>query len=147
MIRAERSAQVIWDGDLEQGKGRATMATGAIGDFGVSWPSRIEEPGGNTSPEELIAAAHASCFSMALAGELAQAGVTPERLTTTAKALLDDTGPGLSIKRMELTVRGRVPGADLEAFRRAAEAAKEGCPVSKALKNNVELTVQADLEA
>jgi lipoyl-dependent peroxiredoxin len=146
MLRAERKATVVWQGDLVNGAGRASVGSGSLAEFDVSWPARVESPDGRTSPEELIAAAHSSCFSMALAGELKRAGFEPERLVTEATFLLDDTGE-LSIKRADLKVRAKVPGAEREAFEKAARAAKDGCPVSKALRGNVEITVEAELEA
>jgi osmotically inducible protein OsmC len=146
MISAERKAAVRWKGDLESGEGEVTLGTGALPRFPVSWPARVEESGGKTSPEELIAAAHASCFSMALSAELKKAGFEPRSLSVEAVCLIDDSGEGLSIKSMNLSVRGRAGGADKEAFARAAEAAKDGCPVSKALKGNLEIGVRAELE-
>jgi osmotically inducible protein OsmC len=141
---ADRSAQVTWDGDLRSGNGEIHEApSGAFGPLQVTWASRSEDDhGGKTSPEELIAAAHASCFSMALAGALARAGNAPERLETSAVVTFV---PGTGITKSALTVVGRVPGLDEAAFRAAAEAAKDGCPVSGALKGNVELTLDARL--
>jgi lipoyl-dependent peroxiredoxin len=141
---ADRSAQVTWDGDLRSGNGEIHEApSGAFGPLQVTWASRSEDDhGGKTSPEELIAAAHASCFSMALAGALARAGNAPERLETSAVVTFV---PGTGITKSALTVVGRVPGLDEAAFRDAAEAAKDGCPVSGALKGNVELTLDARL--
>jgi osmotically inducible protein OsmC len=146
MIKAERTARVAWQGGLAQGSGRVTMQTGALGEFGVSWPSRVEDPQGRTSPEELIAAAHASCFAMAMSAELENAGYTPDRLEVEARALIDDTGEGLSIKSMHLDVRGAAGGADAAGFQRAAEAAGQGCPVSKALSGRVQITVESHFE-
>jgi osmotically inducible protein OsmC len=143
---ADRSAQVTWEGDLMSGNGEVHEApSGAFGPLQVTWASRSEDDhGGKTSPEELIAAAHASCFSMALAGGLARAGNAPERLETSATVTFV---PGTGITKSALTVVGRVPGMDEASFRAAAEAAKEGCPVSGALKGNVELTLDARLVA
>jgi osmotically inducible protein OsmC len=142
-MAAERSAQVEWRGDLMSGEGTIQRApSGAFGPLEVTWASRTEEPGGKTSPEELIAAAHASCFSMALSHALAQAGTPAERLTTSATVTFV---PGTGITSSALTVEGVVPGLDADAFREAAEGAKEGCPVSGALKGNVELSVEARL--
>ena len=120
-----------------------SVTSGVLSNLGVSWPSRSEEPGGQTSPEELIAAAHASCFSMALSSTLAKQGTPPERLEVTATVTLV---PGTGITASALTVAGTVPGIDADGFRAAAEAAKDGCPVSGALKGNVELSVQATLQ-
>jgi len=143
-MAAERSAHVTWTGDLMSGSGTYSLDSGA-GSGQVTWASRSEEPAGLTSPEELIAAAHASCFSMALAHGLAQAGTPPDRLETQATATFERTGDGFRLTRMAMRVRGRVPGLDEEGFRAAAESAKENCPVSKALAGNVEVTVDAVL--
>jgi lipoyl-dependent peroxiredoxin len=144
-MAAERRAQITWEGDLASGSGTFTVGSGSIGPQDVSWSARTEEPGGKTSPEELLAAAHASCFSMALSGSLARAGTPPQRLETEARVTFDKVGDGWKVVSSALTVRGRVPGADEEAFRAAAEDAKENCPVSQALKGNVELSVDAAL--
>ncbi len=133
MAVAERSADVVWTGDLASGKGIVTVRSGAFPAFPVTWFSRTERSDGMTSPEELIAAAHASCFSMALAHELAQADTPPDRLRVGAKATLDKTQAGLRITTIELEVWGNVPGSDATKFAQAAEAAKKGCPVSNAL--------------
>ena len=142
-MAAERNAQVTWRGGLTDGDGTIeSVGSGAFGPLNVSWPARTEEPGGKTSPEELIAAAHASCFSMALSGGLAKAGHTPERLDVSATLTFV---PGTGITKAALAVDGVVPGIGEEAFRTAAEEAKDGCPVSQALKGNVEMTVEARL--
>jgi osmotically inducible protein OsmC len=143
---ADRSAQVTWQGDLMSGAGEIHESpSGAFGPLQVTWASRAEdEHGGRTSPEELIAAAHASCFAMALSHGLAQAGNPPEQLDTSATITFV---PGTGITKAALTVVGRVAGVDEDSFRAAAEAAKEGCPVSSALKGNVELTLEARLVA
>ena len=144
-MAAKRRAEVTWQGDLISGGGTIDrVGSGAIGGLGVTWASRSEDDaGGKTSPEELIAAAHAACFSMALAHGLGQAGHAPERLRTDAESIFV---PGTGITHMALTVEGRVPGLDEEGFRQAAEQAKEDCPVSAALKGNVEITLDARLE-
>ena len=142
-MAAERRAEVTWQGDLMGGSGEVErVGSGTFGGLDVTWASRTEEPGGKTSPEELIAAAHAACFSMALAHALAQAGNPPEQLSTSATVTFV---PGTGITRSALEVQGNVPGIDEGAFREAAEQAKEGCPVSQALKGNVELEVTARL--
>jgi osmotically inducible protein OsmC len=143
---AERSARATWQGDLMSGSGEIQEApSGAFGPLQVTWASRTEdEHGGKTSPEELIAAAHAACFSMALSSGLAKAGNPPERLETSSTVTFV---PGEGITRSALTVVGTVPGIDEAAFREAAEQAKDGCPVSGALKGNVELTLDARLVA
>jgi lipoyl-dependent peroxiredoxin len=142
-MAADRRAEVTWQGDLMGGSGVIErVGSGAIGPLDVTWASRTEDPGGRTSPEELIAAAHASCFSMALAHGLAQAGSTPDRLSTSATVTFV---PGTGITRSALEVEGTVPGLDENAFQQAAEQAKEGCPVSQALKGNVEFVLTARL--
>jgi osmotically inducible protein OsmC len=139
----ERSAQVTWSGSLMEGGGTIErVGSGALGPLEVTWPSRAEEPAGRTSPEELIAAAHAACFSMALSHGLAQAGSPPERLETEATVTFV---PGTGITKVALRVRGSVPGLDEAAFVEAAEAAKAGCPVSKALAGVPEITLDAAL--
>jgi osmotically inducible protein OsmC len=139
----ERTANVTWTGSLLEGSGTIdSVGSGALGPLDVTWASRAEEPAGRTSPEELIAAAHASCLSMALSGGLAKAGSPPDRLETSATVTFV---PGTGITAIALTVRGSVPGMDEEAFRAAAEAAKEGCPVSKALASVPEITLDAAL--
>jgi osmotically inducible protein OsmC len=144
-MAANRTAEVVWEGSLIEGGGTIeSVGSGAIGDLPVTWKARTdEESGGKTSPEELIAAAHASCFSMAFSNILAEAGSAPERLTVGARTTFV---PGEGITTMELDVSGRVPGMDAEAFQRAAEQAKEDCPVSQALKGNVDIRLNASLE-
>ncbi len=141
----ESRASATWQGDLFGGSGTTTLATGVAGPLPVTWASRTEAPDGKTSPEELIAAAHAACFSMALSNGLAQAGNPPDRLDTEAVATFGKTDAGWRLLTMALTVRGTVPGVSAEAFEEAARAAKDGCPVSNALAGNVEITVQATL--
>jgi lipoyl-dependent peroxiredoxin len=142
-MATERRAEVTWNGDLMSGNGRIDSATsGAVGGLDVSWPSRSEEPNGQTSPEELIAAAHATCFSMALSHGLAQAGHTADQLHTSATVTFQ---PGEGITKIALSVEGRVPGMDEAAFEQAAETAKENCPVSKALAAVPEITLEARL--
>src|SRR6202049_782440 len=136
-------ADAIWKGDLTSGSGHVKVASGALDEFPVSWASRAESQKGKTSPEELIAAAHAACYSMAFSNGLAKAGHKPEELNTTAAV---EFVPGTGITSVTLTVRGRVKGIDEAEFQRLAEEAKEGCPVSKALHGNVELRLEARLE-
>jgi osmotically inducible protein OsmC len=144
-MATERTAEAVWEGSLMEGSGTITKTgSGALPELPVTWASRTESPDGRTSPEELIAAAHASCFAMALSHALAQAGNPPERLETSATLTFV---PGTGITKSVLTVNGRVPGIDESAFREAAEGAKDGCPVSGALKGNVELTLDARLES
>jgi osmotically inducible protein OsmC len=142
-MATERRAQVTWKGDLISGSGTIENVTsGAFGGLGVNWRSRSEEPGGQTSPEELIAAAHAACFSMALSNGLAQEGHTADELQTSAAVTFQ---PGEGITKIALSVEGRVPGIDEDAFQLAAEQAKENCPVSTALASVPEITVDAHL--
>jgi lipoyl-dependent peroxiredoxin len=144
-MATERRADAVWEGSLMEGSGTITSTgSGALPELPVTWASRAESPEGRTSPEELIAAAHAACFAMALSHALAEAGNPPERLDTSATVTFV---PGTGITKAALTVTGRVPGIDESAFREAAEGAKDGCPVSGALKGNVELSVEARLES
>jgi lipoyl-dependent peroxiredoxin len=142
---ADRHASVVWEGDLFSGRGSASLdSSGLASALPVSWPARTEDPDGQTSPEELIAAAHASCFSMALSKQLADRGATPERLETAATVTFV---PGEGITRSALTVRVSATGIDAAGVTEAATAAKDGCPVSQALGGNVELSVEATLAA
>lgn len=142
-MATDRRADVVWQGDLLNGSGTIESVTsGALGALDVSWASRSEEPNGRTSPEELIAAAWASCFSMALSAGLAKGGNPPERLETSVVVTLQ---PGTGITRGAITVRGTVPGLDAAGFQQAAEGAKAGCPVSQALTGIPEVTLDATL--
>ena len=147
-MAAIRQADVTWQGDMISGKGVVnTVTSQAFSDLPVTWASRTESSEGRTSPEELVAAAHASCFSMALSHELGGAGTPPERLEVSARVTFDQVGEGWKVTSSALSVRGRVPGMGADAFRQAAEAAKDGCPISQALKGNVALSVEATLES
>jgi osmotically inducible protein OsmC len=126
-----RSASTVWTGTLFEGSGEVSMDSSGVGRYPVSWPARAEEPSGKTSPEELIAAAHSACFSMALSNGLAKEGTPATRLETRADV---DFQPGTGITEIRLHVRGEVPGLDADGFTAAAEAAKNTCPVSQALK-------------
>ncbi|MFJ8463921.1 OsmC family peroxiredoxin [Streptomyces swartbergensis] len=131
-MAATRSAHTVWEGSLFKGNGVVTLdSSGILAEQPVSWAARTEEPGGKTSPEELIAAAHSSCFSMAFSNILDKAGTPPTKLVTSADVTFQ---PGEGITGIHLTVEGTVPGMDEEAFLAAAEEAKVGCPVSQALK-------------
>ncbi len=142
-MAADRTAHVTWSGSLMEGSGTITsVESGAFGPLDVSWAARTEDTEGLTSPEELIAAAHAACFSMALSHGLAQGGTPPEKLEVDATVTFV---PGTGITKIALAVRGSVPGLDEAAFREAAEGAKENCPVSKALAAVPEITVEASL--
>jgi osmotically inducible protein OsmC len=144
-MSAERRADAIWEGSLFEGSGRVTLATGVAGELPVTWAARTESADGKTSPEELIAGAHAACFAMALSGALARAGQAPRRLDVGATSTFDKTDEGWRVTKMNLEVRGDVPGMDASEFEKHAEGAKEGCPVSNALKGNVEITLKASL--
>jgi lipoyl-dependent peroxiredoxin len=144
-MATNRKAEVTWRGDLMSGAGRVdTVTSGAFDDLDVSWRARTEEPNGMTSPEELIAAAHAACFSMAFSGGLAREGHAPEELKTSATVTFQ---PGEGITKIVLDVAGRVPGIDETAFKQAAEEAKENCPVSKALAGVPEISLTARLQS
>ena len=147
-MAAVRQAIVSWSGDLPSGKGNVSAASsGAFKQLEVSWPRRSEpDAQGKTSPEELLAASHASCYAMALSNGLGQAGTPPESLDVTATVTFDRVGGGFKVVSSALEVRGRVPNADEATFQKAAEAAKDGCPISQALKGNVDLSVKATLE-
>ncbi|GAA2324075.1 MULTISPECIES: OsmC family peroxiredoxin [Streptomyces] len=136
-----RTAHTVWQGNLAEGKGTVTFDSSGIGEQPVSWPSRAEQANGKTSPEELIAAAHSSCFSMALSHGLTQAGNPPTQLTTQAEVTFQ---PGTGITGIHLTVEGTVEGLDEAAFVAAAEDAKKNCPVSQALAGT-EITLSAKL--
>jgi lipoyl-dependent peroxiredoxin len=136
-----RTARTTWEGNLAEGSGTVDLESSGVGSFDVSWPSRAEEANGKTSPEELIAAAHSSCFSMALSAGLSKAGTPPTRLETSADVELT---VGTGITGIKLTVVGTVDGVSEEQFVEAAEAAKTGCPVSQALSGTT-ITVEARL--
>ena len=139
----KRTASAVWEGSLTEGSGTMRMASGAY-EGPYSFQSRFEE-GDGTNPEELIAAAHAGCFSMALSAELGKAGVTPESVETEATVHLDEVEGGFAIKRIDLQTRVTAPGTDESTFREAAEAAKKGCPVSLALAAVDTIELDAEL--
>ena len=142
-MATDRRADVTWQGSLMEGSGTIRSTTsGTLGEQKVSWPNRSEDNPDSTSPEELIAAAHAACFSMALSGGLSRAGTPPEELNTSATVTFQ---PGEGITKVALTVEGRVPGIDDAAFQEAANGAKANCPVSKALTGVPEITLEARL--
>jgi osmotically inducible protein OsmC len=136
-----RTAATHWEGSLLEGAGKVTMESSGLGTYDVSWPARAEEPNGKTSPEELIAAAHSSCFSMALSGALAKAGTPPTALDVKADVTFQ---PGEGITGVHITVVGTVEGISAEDFQAAAEGAKQNCPVSKALTGTT-ITLDASL--
>lgn len=140
----KRNASAIWQGGLKTGKGTMSTASGVLSNTPYSFGTRFENEQG-TNPEELIGAAHAGCYAMALSLVLGEAGLTPERLSTTAAVTIDKVADGFAITSVHLTLRAKIPGASREAFERAAEAAKAGCPVSKVL--NATITLEKTLEA
>jgi osmotically inducible protein OsmC len=142
-MAVESTATTVWEGSLTKGAGTTSPGSGAFPDLEVTWASRTSRSAGKTSPEELLAAAHASCYCMALSHGLSEGGNEPERLEATATVAFV---PGEGVKSSHLVVRGRVPGIDQAAFEEAARAAKDGCPISAALKGNIELSVDATLE-
>ena len=142
-----RRADVTWTGPLATGSGFVSATTsGAFESLPVSWAARTESSDGKTSPEELVAAAHASCYAMAFSGRLGRAGHPPDRLDVSAEVTFDKLESGWKVTSSALTVRGVVPGISAEDFTTEAEAARDGCPISVALKGNVELSVSATLE-
>ncbi|GAA0938670.1 OsmC family peroxiredoxin [Pseudonocardia zijingensis] len=142
-----RTARTAWNGDLQNGSGQVELTSSGVGTYDVSFPKRTaDDAGGTTSPEELIAAAHSACYSMALSAEIGRAGGTPQSLDVTAAATLGpDPAGGFRISEIALTVRAEVEGLDAAGFDRAAQAAKDGCPVSKALAGTT-ITLDAALD-
>jgi osmotically inducible protein OsmC len=146
-MAVSRLAHVKWAGDLNSGKGTASAGTsGTFTSLPVSWASRTESADGRTSPEELLAAAHASCFAMAFSSELAKSGAKPETLDVSAEVTFDRVDGRWTVVSSHLTVRGRVAGTDAGRFAALAEQAKDNCPISRALAGNVTLSVAAELE-
>ena len=146
-MAATTRAEATWSGDLLKGGGRVTAATTRVFvDLPISWESRIGENQAMTTPEELLAASHAACYAMACSNILAKAGTPPTRLSVAVEITADKLDAGWTVQSAEITVRGVVPGATPESFREAAEGAKDGCPISRALKGNVQLSVDAVLE-
>jgi lipoyl-dependent peroxiredoxin len=147
-MAAIRTAEVSWSGDLQSGSGMLLyVSSGALARQPVSWSARTEDHGGKTSPEELLAAAHASCFSMAFSARLGKNGTPPDNLQVTAKVTFDNPGDGWKVTSSALSVHGKVPGIDEATFRELADDAKDNCPISVALKGNVDLSVEATLES
>lgn len=145
-MAATRTAEVTWNGSLTEGRGTIDRVTsGAFAGLAVTWASRTEAAGGRTSPEELLAAAHAACYAMAFSGSLARNGTPPTSLAVSAAVTFDKTDAGWKVVSSALTVRGVVPGIDAATFASLAEATKDGCPISGALKGNVALSVEATL--
>ncbi|MBA2332889.1 MAG: OsmC family peroxiredoxin [Actinobacteria bacterium] len=146
MPRIERSAQVLWEGNLARGTGHVSGDTGAFAELPISLPSRIGKPDGKTSPEELLAAAHAGCLATSVAGELSRAGTPPEMLALTARVIMDEVeGKGHLIVGSEVDVHGRVPGIDAEAFARIVAVADAGCSFSTLIRASATVTVRAHL--
>jgi osmotically inducible protein OsmC len=146
-MAAVRTATVTWNGDLASGTGTVSAGTsGRFTDLPVSWSARTEEPGGKTSPEELLAAAHASCYAMALSGALARAGTPPDHMHVEAEVTFDKVGDAWTVVSSHLTLLATVPGISDGDFEAAAASAKDNCPISRALRGNVELSVDATLE-
>jgi lipoyl-dependent peroxiredoxin len=146
MADAPRRADAVWQGSLGQGSGEVSLVTsGVAGPLPVTWASRTERSNGMTSPEELVAAAHASCYSMALSHILGEAGTPPEKLETSVTVTFKEIEGGWKVGTSQITVKGWVPGLDEAGFKEAAEGAKDGCPISGALKGNVKLSVEATL--
>ncbi len=146
MALARRRAEVGWKGTLEEGRGSFSVGSWMVGEVPVTWSSRTSPEEESTSPEELMAAAHASCYAMALSLVLGERGTPPESMDVQAACALDAVSEGFRITTMDLEVRGRVPNLDAEGFRRAADYAHQICPVSNALKDNVEVRVNTTLE-
>jgi len=144
-MAVEHTASATWNGDLMGGSGSFSLGSGAARDVGITWRARAEDASAGTSPEELLAGALASCFSMALSAGLSRAGTPPSRLDTGATATFEVGDAGPRVSRIALRVRGQVDGIDENAFREAAEGAKTNCPVSKAFAGNVEITLDAAL--
>lgn len=145
MAMVEREAHVVWQGNLAQGSGSVSEGSGVLNETPVTFASRVERPDGKTSPEELIAAAHATCYAMALSNTLAEKDTPPERLAVDAVCILDDQQ--LKITNVNLDVRGTVPGISEEEFENAAREAEQICPVSNALRGNLEIQLQTRLES
>jgi lipoyl-dependent peroxiredoxin len=144
-MAAQRTAQAVWNGDLLHGNGTVQSTSGAFGALPISWSARTEASGGKTSPEELLASAQAACFSMALSNGLAKLQKPAQKLTVRATATFDKVGDGWKVTTMEIAVEGQVPGITAPEFENAAKAAGAGCPISGALKGNVEIRVTAKL--
>jgi osmotically inducible protein OsmC len=147
MQPTDRQAHALWEGDLLAGKGDVELVSSGTGKFPVTWASRVEQPEGRTSPEELVAAAHAACYAMAFSNVLAKAGNTAERLHVSATVTVGPKqGGGIEVTSSRLEVTGRVPGLDQARFQELAEEGERGCPISNVLRGNLQITVTARLE-
>jgi osmotically inducible protein OsmC len=140
----ESTATTVWEGSLEQGRGETTTASGTLSQVEVTWPARVERTDETTSPEELLAAAHAACYCMGLSHELGERGHTPDRLEAT---VVISFVPGEGVKTSRISITGRVEGLDRASFEEVASAAGESCPISGALRGNVEISVEATLDS
>jgi len=148
MARAERRADVVWEGNLLHSHGKIVgVGSGALVELPITWASRTERSDGRTSPEELLAAAHAACYAMAFSHTLAQSGTPAERLTVRTVCAFEQVESGFKVTTMDLDVRGNVPGLDQAGFEQMAQQAERGCPVSNALRNNVQIRVKAQPES
>lgn len=145
-MKAERRAETVWKGNLLNGYGQLSLGSGAAKDLGVTWASRTEKSDGKTSPEELIAAAHASCYAMAFSNTLAKEGHPAESLNVNAVCTLEQVEGAFKITTMTLTVRGKVPGIDEATFVQTAQKAEQGCPVSNVLRHGLQIHLDAHLE-
>ncbi|HYK84991.1 MAG TPA: OsmC family peroxiredoxin [Ktedonobacteraceae bacterium] len=146
MPKAERRAEVTWEGNLTEGHGTiASTSSGALKNMPITWASRVERPDGKTSPEELLAAAHAECYAMSLSHTLAQGGTPAEMLNVSAVCTIEIGASGPKIRSVDLNVRGKVAGLDEAGLEKAAQAAEQSCPVSNALRNNVSISVKTQL--
>jgi osmotically inducible protein OsmC len=146
-MTVKRRADVVWEKDLVRGSGRVKLASGALPEFPVTWPARSEESSnGKTSPEELLAAAQASCYAMALSAALGRNQTPPERLEVSAQSTFDKVGEGYKVTSMEILVRGRVPNIDQSKFEELAKNAANTCPISTAPRGNVQISETAVLE-
>jgi lipoyl-dependent peroxiredoxin len=145
-MKAERRAEAQWKGNLVNGQGKFHLGSGATGEIPVTWASRTERSDGKTSPEELIAAAHASCYAMAFSHTLTQEGHPPTSLTVNAVCTLEDVAGKLQITTMTLNVQGKVPGLDEASFVQIAQKAEQGCPVSNVLRQGLQIHLNAQLE-
>jgi osmotically inducible protein OsmC len=147
MATTDRQARVTWEGALTSGSGEVELASSLAGTFSVTWASRVETPDGRTSPEELLAAAHAACYAMAFSHTLAQDGTPPQRLHVQATVSLSPKeGGGIQVTASKLEVTGIVPGLDQAAFQAAADKAEQNCPISGAVRGNLDIKVTASLE-
>ena len=143
-----RRAEAHWSGDLLEGGGAVSaVSSGIFAEQAITWDARTKAPEGSTSPEELLAAAHASCYSMAVSTELSKAGHVPERVSVSVEVTADKTKAGWTVQASAITLKAKVPGIDLTTFTEKAEAAMEGCPISRALSDSVEITLDPVLEA